>query len=162
VFSSIEEYLGHNTQAYYDVLAEVGERSWHPERDAWPWVRFCLTAHYQQAQTVLHRTDAMRRLWDGIEHELKERKLPERTLLALVDAAMGHKIRNTTYRRAADITHTLASRDLKQLVDSGLLEAQGEKRGRYYLASEPLHAIRRRNEIPAVELEDPFATAPRP
>ncbi len=30
VFSSIEEYLGRNTQAYYHVLAEVGRGSWSP------------------------------------------------------------------------------------------------------------------------------------
>lgn len=30
VFSSIEEYLGRNTQAYYDILAEVGRGSWNP------------------------------------------------------------------------------------------------------------------------------------
>jgi hypothetical protein len=35
-FSSIEEYLGKNTQDYYDVLAEVGAGAWHPERDARP------------------------------------------------------------------------------------------------------------------------------
>jgi hypothetical protein len=38
-FASIEEYLGRNTLAYYDVLAEVGQRSWSPHREAGPWVR---------------------------------------------------------------------------------------------------------------------------
>ena len=37
-FSSIEEYLGRNTQAYYDVLADAGAGHWQPERDARPWV----------------------------------------------------------------------------------------------------------------------------
>jgi Fic family protein len=36
VFCSIEEYLGRNTQAYYDVLAQVGHGSWDPEGDAIP------------------------------------------------------------------------------------------------------------------------------
>jgi Fic family protein len=53
VFSSIEEYLGRNTQAYYDILAEVGAGSWNPHRNARPWIRFCLTAHYRQAMTHL-------------------------------------------------------------------------------------------------------------
>ena len=30
-FASIEEYLGANTPAYYDVLARVGGGAWHPE-----------------------------------------------------------------------------------------------------------------------------------
>jgi Fic family protein len=33
VFSSVEEYLGRNTQAYYDVLAQVGQGGWHPGND---------------------------------------------------------------------------------------------------------------------------------
>ena len=32
MFGSIEEYLGANTQAYYDVLGTVGEGSWQPGR----------------------------------------------------------------------------------------------------------------------------------
>jgi len=50
---SVEEYLGRNTQAYYDVLGEVGRGSWHPENDARPWIRFNLTAHLRQARTML-------------------------------------------------------------------------------------------------------------
>ena len=50
VFCSIEEYLGRDTQTYYDVLAEVGAGSWHPERNATPWIRFILTAHLRQAR----------------------------------------------------------------------------------------------------------------
>jgi Fic family protein len=49
VFMSVEEYLGRNTQAYYDVLAQVGGGSWKPERDARPWVRYMLTAHLRRA-----------------------------------------------------------------------------------------------------------------
>src|SRR5690606_34881018 len=41
-FCSIEEYLGRNTDAYYRVLAEVGQGSWNPHHDARPWIRFCL------------------------------------------------------------------------------------------------------------------------
>src|SRR3990172_4743171 len=55
IFCSIEEYLGRNTLAYYDILAEVGGGSWQPERDALPWVRFSLTAHLRQARTMLRR-----------------------------------------------------------------------------------------------------------
>lgn len=49
VFSSIEEYLGRKTQAYYDILATTGEGNWNPKIEARPWVCFCLTAHYRQA-----------------------------------------------------------------------------------------------------------------
>ena len=55
VFCSIEEWLGRNTDVYYRILAETGKGSWSPQNDALPWVRFCLVAHYQQADTLKKR-----------------------------------------------------------------------------------------------------------
>lgn len=156
VFSSIEEYLGRNTRGYYDVLAEVGAGSWHPERDALPWVRFCLIAHFRQATTALNRFERMRRIWDALERETQRHQLHERVLLALADAAMGLRVRNATYRRAAEISEGLASRDLKLLVDAGLLQPRGEKRGRYYVAAPIVERIRRANETRNRAIEDPY------
>lgn len=155
-FSSIEEYLGQNTQAYYDVLAEVGGGSWHPERDARPWIRFCLTAHYRQASTLLIRTREIQRLWDALEVEIKKHGLPERTLFALADAAMGLRVRNATYRPIADISDQVAGRDLKTLAETGLLVAQGERRGRFYVASDLALKIRAETREQR-RIEDPFA-----
>src|SRR2546430_8694489 len=36
VFSSVEEYLGRNTEAYYSVLSDVGRGAWNPSNDARP------------------------------------------------------------------------------------------------------------------------------
>lgn len=148
VFSSIEEYLGRNTEAYYDVLAEVGGGIWQPHRDARPWLRFTLTAHLRQARTVVRRVKESERLWLDLERLVKKKGLPERALTVLWDAAMGYRVRNVTYRAAAeemgdDMTEQVASRDLRQLVDTDLLAARGEKRGRYYVATEELRKIRR-------------------
>lgn len=154
-FSSIEEYLGRNTRSYYDVLAEVGGGGWQPRRDARPWIRYCLTAHFRQATTLLRRTKEMHRLWDALETEVKRRGLPERVLLALADAAVGHRVRNATYRGQADISDQLASRDLKALADIGLLVPHGERRGRYYVAAESILAIRAQTREPK-SVEDPF------
>jgi hypothetical protein len=156
-FSSIEEYLGRNTRAYYDVLAEVGQGAWHPERDARRWVRFCLTAHYRQAMTLLRRMREIQKLCDDLEVMVKRLALPERSVLALADAAMGFKIRNPTYRSAADVTGIVAGRDLLALARAGLLAPHGEKRGRYYLATPQVLAIRRRIAEPK-SIPDPFDT----
>lgn len=155
-FSSIEEYLGHNTRAYYDVLAEIGGGSWSPGRDVRPWIRFCLTAHYRQAQTLLARTREIQRLWDVLEVEVERRSLPERTLFALADAAIGLRVRNATYRPIADVTDQVAGRDLKALAEAGLLVAQGERRGRFYVASELVLRIRAETRE-SHRIEDPFA-----
>src|SRR3984957_12563535 len=98
VFMSIEEYLGRNTQAYYDVLAEVGGGSWQPGNDARPWLRFILTAHLRQARTMLVRIRETERLWVDLERLAERLGLHERVLPLLHDAAMGLRVRNATYR----------------------------------------------------------------
>jgi Fic family protein len=143
-FCSIEEYLGDNTQAYYDVLAEVGRGGWTPQNDARPWIRFCLTAHLRQAQILLRRTDEINRLWDELEELVRRVGLPERTIYALADAAMGLRVRNASYRTAAKVSENLASRDFKALVERGLLVADGRTRGRAYVASEAVRELRGR------------------
>jgi Fic family protein len=144
VFCSIEEYLGRNTQAYYDELELVGRGSWHPENDARPWLRFCLNAHYSQGRALQWRISATEELWGRCEAIVASEGLPSRAVGPLSDAAQGRRIRNTTYRHiVADaegdqISDQSAGLDLKRLVASGLLESQGETRGRYYTASRSL------------------------
>jgi Fic family protein len=140
-FCSIEEYLGRNTQAYYDVLAEVGRGKWNPQRDARHWIRFNLTAHYRQAGTLLRRTVLIKKLWDELEREIAKRGLPDRVIGAVADAAMGFKVRSATYRHFADVSKVVASRDLRAAVESGLLTATGERRGRVYRASDEIRAV---------------------
>ena len=156
-FASIEEYLGRNTDAYYAVLAEVGGGAWQPQRDARPWIRFVLTAYYRQARTLLRRTEEAERRGDMLERELRRRGLPERSLGALWDAALGLRVRNATYRNFAEVSLAVAGRDLRALHDAGLLVAQGQARGRHYLASDTLKALEvsiRRDRKP---IPDPFA-----
>ena len=147
-FFSIEEYLGRNTQEYFDVLAAVGRGRWNPQSDARPWVDFSIQAHHTQAATLLRRTKEMERIWDELEHLVNTLRLPDRVIYALSDATVGYRIRNSTYRSLADITDAVASRDLKSLVDTGLLVPAGHKRGRAYVASEIIKRIRERTREP--------------
>jgi Fic family protein len=147
VFSSIEEYLGRNTPAYYSVLAEVGQGAWKPQNSSRPWVRFCLTAHYRQAQTLLHRVRESEELWDRCALLARRYRLPERSVGVMFDAARGLRIRNATYRATVresegeDVSEQVASRDLRLLVDAAMLAAQGETRGRFYTATVDLRAV---------------------
>lgn len=154
-FCSIEEYLGRETQAYYKVLADVGAGAWHPERDAKPWVRFCLKAHYRQATALIQRTEFFRALFDQIEATVKKNGLPERAIIPLVEAAIGLKIRNSRYRTLTETSLNLASRDLKQLVDLKLLKPIGERRGRIYEGAKSLQALCSTIKLPPMQ-DDPF------
>ncbi|MGI8946058.1 MAG: Fic family protein [Thermoleophilaceae bacterium] len=167
VFSSIEEYLGRNTQTYYDLLGDVGDGQWNPQRNARPWIRFCLTAHYHQARTQLRRVRETERLFAAC-HELVERHgFPERTVAPLVEAAFGFRLRNASYREiihmseGEEVSNLTASRDLRAMVDAKLLRPQGEKRGRYYLGERVLRARHEaiRADREPKETADPFDLA---
>jgi Fic family protein len=165
IFSSIEEFLGRNTRAYYDILAEVGGGFWAPERDARPWVRFCLRAHYLQIRTMLRRREEAEALWRGCLELVGASGLPERCAAALVDVAYGLRIRRGSYRTAVEemageeISDQTASRDLRTMTDLGLLQPVGERRSRYYVSGPKPAEIRRRitEQRPPREAEDPFA-----
>lgn len=118
-------------------------------------MRYCITGHYRQAQTLLRRTKEIEHLYEELLQIVRRNGLPERTTLGLLEAAIGHRVRNASYRVSADVSNNLASRDLKALVDSGLLVAEG-KRGRYYIASVEIKALRARTRL-LKRLDDPFA-----
>lgn len=159
-FASIEEYLGAraNTQEYYQVLEQVGTGSWHPEHDARPWLRFCLRAHFRQAMTVARRAKETASLWNELEAEVTRRHLPERVIFALADGAIGLSVRSPRYRALTEVSMQVASRDFAALVREGLLAPKGEKRGRSYVASETLLAIRDKTREPRPQVDDPFTS----
>jgi len=154
-FCSIEEYLGRYTQEYYDVLAAVGGGAFHPENDCRPWIRFNLVAHFRQAAWLLQRSRITQRVWDEIEMLIHRKGVHERSLPVLADAAFGYRIRRTHYMNSADVSEQVASRDLKLLVERGLLTAEGETKGRIYRASDDLHSIYARHYETRTNI-DPF------
>jgi Fic family protein len=155
VFSSIEEWLGRNTPAYYQILADVGQGAWHPKNDPHPWVQFCLTAHFQQAHTLVKRTNWLSKVYEEVSAVARTLKLPERADLLLVDAASGLRLRAGRYREENEISDVVASRDLRKMVDLELLVPHGEKRGRYYTGSAQLREIAAKHKMPA-KVENPY------
>ena len=160
-FASIEEYLGANTQSYYDVLAEVGRGSWHPENDARPWIRFSLTAHFRQAKTLLARVKESEELWERCVVEAQSARLPSRVVPVLFNTALGFRAQRSLYRSLVeeDVSEAMATRDLRAMADAGLLVAHGERRGRFYTASRELRAIavEIRGRRQRLDDSDPFA-----
>ena len=155
LFSSIEEWLGRNTQEYYNVLAEVGEGAWNPSNSALPWVRFCLKAHYQQARTVIRRHEEYEALFDRIERIIERQRLNQRAAVPLFNAALGMTVTNARYQKETEESSHVAGRDLKILTDLALLVPHGAKRGRYYMAGRELVEARARARRPRTVL-DPY------
>jgi len=162
---SIEEYLGANTEAYYAILAETGKGAWNPDGDARAWVRFCLRAHFLQATSVLRRAREAERIWAAVDDLREERGLPERVVSSLFDATTGLRIRNASHRKAVEmaelekISNQVATNDLQAMVQAGLIEKRGSKRGTFYVAAPPLIEIQNLVRVAQrpVEAESIFA-----
>jgi Fic family protein len=157
-FSSIEEWLGRarNTHRYYDQLAALGP-VWEPWRDTLPWVRFCLRAHHEQAQTVERRVVITAAVWSQLEDELERRQLPDRMMYALYPVAMGHRTRRAVYQKDAELSEQQALRDIRDLVRAGWLEARGEAQARYYVAASGFPNEIREIATQPRRLRDPYS-----
>lgn len=155
LFSSIEEWLGRNTDDYYRVLTEVAQGRWTPQNDTLPWVRFCLKAHHQQASVLIRRTEEYGDLFDIIHGLIERHDLDERASLPLFNCALGMRLTNSRYQKEAAVGQHTAGRDLKALSDLGLIEPHGEKRGRYYVAAKRLSEIRARVRQSRI-VQDPY------
>lgn len=156
VFSSIEEFLGANTEDYYEVLAVTGDGSWQPQRSTVAWIRFNLRAHHIQAQTVLARNQEAARLWSALEGLLEQHGLPDRATSALFDAAQGLRLRRPSYEKASGISGKSATRDLSALVSAGLLTPHGETRARFYRGTPELRALRTEARAARPATRDPY------
>ncbi|WP_426562216.1 Fic family protein [Angustibacter sp. McL0619] len=155
-FSSIEEWLGRNTEDYYRVLAATGRGSWQPQNDAHLWLKFNLRAHHMQAQTLQRRFADAELMWNHLDDLVARRSLPDRVADPLFDALLGSRVTRPTYRKRHDLEERTATRDLVRLVKEGLLEPVGQTRGRYYVAAGPLVDIREQIKSARSPLEDPY------
>ncbi|MCY3651191.1 MAG: Fic family protein [Acidimicrobiaceae bacterium] len=166
VFSSVEEYLGRNTNDYYAILSEVGQGSWRPHNSARPWTRFMLRAHYRQAWTLKRRVHEIEQLYDALSQVIASRGVPQRSIGALADAARGRRLQRSLYAKLVEIadgepiSDLSASRDLRTLTDAGLLDAAGAGRGRTYHGSRDLRDLWAdiRSSRPPRADNDPYET----
>ncbi len=136
---SIEQFLAKHTDDYYAVLMEVQDGSFQPERDATPWVEFCLEAHINQAEARIRVIDNAAGRWKRLEVLVVERGWNERFSIALEQALFGSTDR-ATYSAEAGVSNQTASGDLRRLVDAGLLDITGAGRSTAY---EPTSRLRR-------------------
>jgi Fic family protein len=155
-FSSIEEWLGANTDDYYAVLARTGHGSWQPRGDAHLWLSFNLRAHHMQAQTIARRVDEAGATWEELGQLVKAHGLPERTMEAMFDGVTGWRVRRAGYMNRAEVSEQTATRDLTVLTSAGILAARGSGRGRYYVAGQPLRDIQEHRRARRMPLRDPY------
>ncbi len=160
-FSSIEEYLGEKHPGVLRRPRRGRSEFMAPQNNARPWLRFCLTAHLRQARTLLARMRESEELWERCAIEAQSSGLPSRVIPVLFNTALGFRAQRSAYRALVedDVSEAMATRDLRAMADAGLLLSHGERRGRYYTASEMLRAVATelREQRPRQDDSDPFA-----
>ncbi len=144
VLGGIDEQLARHRDTYAGLLEAEAEEAVTRHGRGSAWVEMCLRAHLDQAKLLVARMDEAERGW-AVTRELVDRAgVPLRSVSALWDAAAGLRIRNGSYRAAVttwtgeSLSYQSASRDLKTLVDAGLLRPHGETRSRWYSAADAL------------------------
>lgn len=138
-FSSIEEYLGRHTSAYYAALKQAQGGGYQPGRDASGWVAFCIEAHLAQARQRLGQVKAAATRWDCLESLVAERGWPERLVIALEQSLIGGTERGT-YGKEAEVSRATASADFRRLLDAGLVDQRGRGKNISYRASAELRS----------------------
>jgi len=136
---SIEEYLRRHRADYYATLRKVQGGRYLPERDALPWVRFCVKAHLEQARERLSQMDEAGQRWARLEGIVEQRAWPDRLVIALEQSLFGNVDRGA-YAEEADVSLATASADFRRLMDAGLVDQQGKGRSTRYVASDLLRA----------------------
>ena len=116
-FSSIEEYLGAHTPAYYAALQALGDH-YQPELDATDWVSFCVEAHLVQARQRLAQIERAGARWGFLERLVAGHGWSDRLLIAL-EQSLFHGADRSSYATEAGISPPTASADLRRLLEQG-------------------------------------------
>ncbi|GAA0541891.1 Fic family protein [Rhizomicrobium palustre] len=148
VFCALDEWLARHKDDYVQqCITENGPGAW---------LKFILRAQYEQTAQLAQRSQAVARAAEEVMHLSRTHDLHDRMQPALLDAVFGYMLRAGRYQSENGVSDVVASRDLRRLCDLGLLEAVGEKRGRYYLSGEPLKQIQARVRLGGGTTPNPY------
>jgi hypothetical protein len=111
-----------------------------------------------QAQTMQRRFDEAEVQWRKIDELIAAHGLNERIGAAIFDALIGLRVTRPSYVKLTELDERTATRDLVNAARTGLLEARGERRGRRYVAGEPLREIQAALRAERKPLADPYPT----
>jgi Fic family protein len=138
-FTSLEEWWGRHLDDYYDLFECLG-KEFTADADVTPFITGHIDAQLHQVRALDLRIRAEQQIWTAVEEAAEDAHLDRRLANALWDAFFGRDVTAGYYRSLADVSPATATNDLATAVSSGLLLAEGERRGRRYLAGERLYS----------------------
>lgn len=131
-FTSLEEWWGHNLEAYYAAFACLGS-VFDPDADVTPFVIAHTSAQLSQIRALDLRERCERQVWIALENLVTDLGLAPRVANALWDAFYARHVTAGFYRNLADVSAATATTDLAAATAAGLLRAEGKRRARRYL-----------------------------
>jgi Fic family protein len=137
-FTSLEEWWGRHQQDYYSRFLCLGPE-FRRDADVTPFIQAHVQAQLSQVRALDLRERVLRRIFTAMLDLLDEAGLGRRLSDALWDAFFGSTVTAGYYRSVADVSPATATNDLLRATAAGLLNAQGERRGRRYTASDALY-----------------------
>jgi Fic family protein len=136
-FTSLEEWWGRHPGSYYAAFACLGPE-FDRDSDVTSFIRTHLEAQLSQVRALDLKERIEGRIWVAVENVALDRGLPERVANALWDAFFGRPVVAGYYREIADVSAPTATNDLTAATAARLLRAEGQRRGRRYLAGPSL------------------------
>lgn len=137
-FTSLEEWWGGHLDDYYRAFRCLGDE-FDREADVTPFIQAHLEAQLHQVRALDNREKVERQIWTALEGAAEDAHLDRRLVNALWDAFFGREVTAGYYRSLADVSPATATNDLAAAVSSGLLLAEGQRRGRRYVAGDRLY-----------------------
>ena len=137
-FTSLEEWWGRHQQDYYAAFLCLG-REFRRDADVTQFIEAHVQAQLSQVRALDLRERVLRRIFTAMLELLDVAGFEHRVSNALWDAFFGSTVTAGYYRSVADVSPATATNDLVRATAAGLLNAQGERRGRRYTASEALY-----------------------
>jgi len=132
-FTSLEEWWGRHLAEYYDAFKCLGPE-FNRDAEVTPFVEAHVTAQLQQVRALDLRERLQRGIWTVLEEIAEDSNLDRRVANALWDAFFGREVTAGYYRSVADVSPATATGDLGSAVSAGFLRAEGQRRGRRYVA----------------------------
>lgn len=138
-FTSLEEWWGRHLDSYYALFECLGSE-FNEGTDVTPFIAGHVSAQLHQVRALDMRIRIERQIWTAVEEAAEDAHLERRLANALWDAFFGRHVTAGYYRSLTEVSAATATSDLSAAVSSGLLAAEGERRGRKYVAGERLYA----------------------
>jgi Fic family protein len=137
-FTSLEEWWGHHVPEYYELFDCLGAE-FASATDVTPFIVGHVEAQLHQVRALDVRLRAEQQIWMAVEEGAEDAHLDRRLAHALWDVFFGREVTAGYYRALADVSPATATHDLASAVAAGLLRAEGQRRGRRYLAGDHLY-----------------------